>query len=254
VADVDWYMSGSAVLDSLRAAFDEAMTRPGTLQRFRALLPIVAECRKLQKKVARNLKAHQKDEAFLEIEKRYIAKHEMKLDALAQGLFRCYDNPGKARETLDQLCENYDTDYALEVVRLGIRRLAKPLGFDILGIKSDNRRLAEDYFENALLPSLEKLIPDHGDYLKLKRLDVEARYEAVLHEVEIGRQAVAAVEAGLKKYMRELEIAAAALSEDEVSQLSAGEAAERLQLLPEKMRKAILDAQLEALKEPREKA
>ncbi|WP_193182543.1 hypothetical protein [Nisaea sediminum] len=240
--------AGSAVLDKLRAAFDKAMAKPTMLQRYRALQSVVADCQKLHRKVTRSLKENQKDETYLELEKRYITKHEMKLDALAQGLFRCYESPGKARETLDQLCGNYDTNYALEVVRLGIRRLAKPLGFDVLGIKSESRRLAEEHFENTLLPSLEKLIPDHGDYIKLKRLDVEARYEKVLHEIEIGRQAVTAVESGLKKYKSELETAAKALSEEEVSQLSAEEASDRLLLLPAKMREAVLETKLEALK------
>lgn len=227
------------------------MALPTTLERYRALYSVFLDCEKLQKKVTRNLKEHQKDETYLEVEKRYITKHEMKLDALAQALFRVYESPGKARETLDHLCGDYDTSYALEVVRLGIRRLAKPLGFDILGIKSDSRRVAEEYFESTLLPLLEKLIPDHGDYIRLKRLDVDARYEKVLHEIEIGRQAVAAVEAGMKKYKKELETAAKALSEEEVEQLSAEEAAERIQLLPPKMRDAILKAQLEELKKPR---
>jgi hypothetical protein len=240
--------AGSPVLDNLRAAFDKAMALPTMLQRYRALQNVVTDCQKLHRKVTRSLKEHQKDETYLELEKRYITKHEMKLDALAQGLFRCYESPGKARETLDQLCGNYDTNYALEVVRLGIRRLAKPVGFDILGIKSESRRVAEEYFESTLLPSLEKLIPDHGDYIKLKRLDVEERYEKVLHEIEIGRQAVTAVEAGLKKYKSELETAAKAMSEEEVSQLNAEEASDRLLLLPAKMREAVLETKLEALK------
>lgn len=209
------------------------------------------DCEKLHKKVTKSLKEHQKDETYLEAEKRYITKHETKLDALAQGLFRCYESPGKARETLDRLCGDYNTNYALEVVRLGIRRLAKPLGFDVLGIKSDSRRVAEEYFESTLLPSLEKLIPDHGDYIKLKRLDVDERYAKVLHEIEIGRQAVAAVEAGRKKYRNELETAAKALSEEEVSQLNAEEASERLLLLPVKMREALLEAKLDSTKKPR---
>ncbi|WP_420405873.1 hypothetical protein [Nisaea sp.] len=240
--------AGSSVLDSLRAEFDKAMAQPTMLLRYRALQSVVTDCQKLHRKVTRSLKEHQKDETYLELEKRYITKHEMKLDALAQGFFRCYESPGKARETLDQLCGNYDTNYALEVVRLGIRRLAKPVGFDLFGIKSESRRVAEEYFESTLLPSLEKLIPDHGDYMKLKRLDVEARYETVLHEIEIGRQAVAAVEAGLKKYRSELETAAKSLGEEEVCELNAEEAAERIGLLPAKMREAILAAQLEASK------
>ncbi|UUX49188.1 hypothetical protein NUH88_17500 [Nisaea acidiphila] len=244
--------AGSTVLDSLRADFDKAMAQPTTLQRYRALQSVVAGCEKLHKKVTRNLKENQKDETYLEAEKRYITKHETKLDALAQGLFRCYESPGKARETLDRLCGDYDTNYALEVVRLGIRRLAKPVGLDILGIKSEGRRVAEEYFESTLLPSLEKLIPDHGDYIKLKRLDVDERYEKVLHEIEMGRQAVAAVEAGLKKYRKELETAAKALTEEEVGELSTEELAERLMILPPKMREAILDAKREAMKKPRD--
>lgn len=243
--------SGAAVLDSLRGKFDNAMAETTNLRKFRALLDVVSETQSLRSKVTRNLKEHQKNESYLELEKRFLTKHETKLDVLAQGLFHCYDSPGKARETLDRLCTDYDTQYALEVVRLGIRRLAKPLGFDILGIKSDTRKVAETFFETTLLPTLEKVIPDHGDYMKLKRLNVEERYDTVLHEIEMGRQAVTAVEAGLKKYKGEAETVAKMLADEEVAELNSEEAAERLMLLPAKMREAIYAAEREALQKPR---
>lgn len=239
--------NSSAALDALRAQFDQAISEPETVKRFRELMDVMEGARHLRSKVNKSLKEHQKSEAFLEVEKRFVTKHETKLDALAQGFFNCYATPGKARAALDQLCDNYDSQYVLDVVALGVWRLSKPLGFDLLGIKSESRRLAEAFFEQNLHPALEKTIPDHGDYLKLKRLNVEERYEKVLHEIEMCRKAAAAVETALKKIKDRFATEAKSMPEEDVEKLSAAEAVERLKVLPPKMQEAIFEAQKEAL-------
>ncbi|MEQ8335374.1 hypothetical protein [Nisaea sp.] len=239
--------TNSTVVEALRARFDQAMSEPDTVKRFRGLVNLVEDAQVLRAKVSKGLKEHQKSEALLEAEKRFVTKHETKLDSLAQGFFNCYASPGKARAALDQLCANYDSQYVLDVIRLGVWRLSKPLGFDLFGIKSDARRISEAFFENSLLPVLEKIIPDQGDYLKLKQLDVEERYEKILHEIEMSRMAMAAVEASLKKAQAQLETEAKAMPEDVVETLSTADAAERLKALPPKMREAIFEARREAL-------
>jgi len=237
----------STALESLRAEFDRVMSEPDAVTRFRNLVELVEEARHLQSKVDKTLKEEQKSESYLEVEKRFVTKHETKLDTLASGLFNCYATPGKAREALDLLCAKYDAQYVTDVVRLGVWRLSKPLGFDLFGIKSESRRLAESIFEKSLLPSLEQIIPDHGDYLKLKRLNVEERYEKILHEIEMCRKALAAVEVVRKKFQAQLEIDAKSMTEEDVSRLSTADAAERLKALPAKMREALFEAQREAL-------
>ncbi|MEO9901831.1 hypothetical protein [Nisaea sp.] len=239
----------SASIDALGSRFDQAMSEPDAINRFRDLLDVVEEARHLQSKVGKSLKEHQKSESFLETEKRFVTKHETKLDALAQGFFNCYAVPGKARTALDQLCDSYDTQYVLDVVGLGVWRLSKPLGFDLFGIKSEARQLAETFYEKNLHPALEKAIPDHGDYLKLKRLNVEERYEIVLHDIETCRKAAAAVEVALKKYRDRFATEAKSMPEEEVEKLSPAEAVERLKVLPAKMQEAIFEAQKEALAE-----
>ena len=239
--------NNSGALEALRADFDQVMSEPDAVKRFRNLVELVEDARHLQSKVGKTLKEEQKSESFLEAEKRFVTKHETKLDALASGFFNCYANPGKARESLDQLCAKYDSQYVIDVIRLGVWRLSKPLGFDLLGIKSENRRLAENTFEKSLLPALEKIIPDQGDYLKLKRLNVEERYEKIQHEIEMCRKALAAVDVVLKKFQAQLEIDAKSMPEEDVSRLSSADAAERLKALPAKMREAIFEAQREAL-------
>ncbi|WP_028465748.1 hypothetical protein [Nisaea denitrificans] len=239
--------NSSAALDALRAQFDQAMSEPDTVKRFRVLLDVTDGARHLRSKVDKSLKEHQKSETFLEVEKRFVTKHETKLDALAQGFFNCYATPGKARAALDQLCDNYDTQYVLDVVALGVWRLSKPLGFDLFGIKSEARQVAEAFYEKNLHPALEQAIPDHGDYLKLKRLNVEERYGKVLEDIEMCRKAAAAIEVVLKKYRDRFATEAKSMSEEDVEKLSPAEAVERVKALPLKMQEAIFEAQKEAL-------
>ncbi len=239
--------SSSKAIDKLRARFDQIMSESDAVKRFRELIELLEETGLQKSRVNKGLKESQKSEAFLEVEKRFVTKHETKLDGLAQGFFNCYASPGKAREALDDLCVKYDTNYVLDVVRLGVRRLSKPLGVDLLGIKSEARQMAEVSFEKKLLPDLEKIIPDHGDYMKLKRLNVEKRYEKVLLEIEMWRKASAAVESTLKKFEDKLDVEAKGMSEEDIERLSDSEAAERLRVLPAKMREAIFDAQREDL-------
>tara|TARA_E500000305_G_scaffold79981_1_gene65736 strand:- start:3296 stop:4054 length:759 start_codon:yes stop_codon:yes gene_type:complete len=241
--------NSSAAIDALRGLFDQAMSEPDAIKRFRILLDVVDEARHLQSKVNKNLKEHQKSETFLEVEKRFVTKHETKLDALAQGFFNCYATPGKARAALDQLCDSYDSQYVLDVVALGVWRLSKPLGFDLFGIKSEARQMAEAYYDKNLHPALEKAIPDHGDYLKLKRLNVEERHEKVLQDIEMCRVAAATVEVSLKKFRDQFATEAKSMSEADVEKLSPAEAVERVQALPPKMQEAIFEAQKEALAE-----
>ena len=154
--------------------------------------------------------------------------------------------PGKARAALDQLCDSYDAQYVFDVVSLGVKRLSRPLGMELFGIKSETRVMAEKFYEKNLLPALQKAIPDHGDYLKLKRLDVDERYSKVLEDIENCRKASVAIEADLKKYRDRFAVEAKAMTEKDVDRLSMPVALARFKILPPDMRKTAIEARQEA--------
>lgn len=230
----------SPSLESFESEFAVAASEADVVKRFRALFDLVYRIKKAHSRIGKKLKEFEKSERYLEIEKRFLTKHETRLDALGQALFQTYSNPAKARETLDQLSGSYDPRYVMDVVKLGPWRLGRLLGVNLLGLKSESRRIAEAYYDKSILPALEIIVPDHGDYIKLKKLDVEARYDAVLADLEAARKTLATVEAAMKKYANELEIAAKSMLPDDIARLTDEEVAERLMLLPAKMREAEL--------------
>ena len=237
----------SASLETLRAQFEEALLEQDSAKRLRLLLDLTEDATDLELQINESLKKHQKSESFLEVEKRFVTKHETKLDALAKGFFNCYVTPGKARAALDQLCDAYDTQYVLNAVALGVKRLSKPLGMELFGIKSEARMIAEAFYEKNLRPALEKVIPDHGDYLKLKRLDVEERFSKVLQDIESCRKASVAIEADLKKYRDRFAAEAKSISDEDVNRLPVPVAVARFKILPPNMRESAFEAHTETL-------
>ena len=128
-------------------------------------------------------------------------------------------------------------------VALGVKRLSKPLGVEMLGI--DEARIAEAFYEKNLRPALEKVIPDHGDYLKLKRLNVEERFSKVLQDRESYRKAsVGEVDlrnTGISSWRSEINIRRGC------NRLPVPVAVARFKILPRNMRESAFEAHTETL-------
>ena len=161
----------------------------------------------------------------------YFERHKFKVDAAFRAMRETYRNPSKALKDLELLCRQYPAQHVYELCQQGSHRLGSAKGWNVLGIKSIERADADENYNDHVLRALSQLLPDHGDYLRLRDEGIEASYEEVKESLDELRSSISAIEAHLPMWTQEMTNIAKKMGREEILQLNDNEREVRSHLM-----------------------
>jgi hypothetical protein len=224
-----------ANLADLHKAAVQAKDRVGTFRNYVALLN---RGYKATEKAAKAQRAMEREFAQVREDHNFVQRHAQKVEAALVAMRLCYSNPNKVMRGLEEMLGSYPVEYVYEVCRLGIWRLGKPIGWSLLWMQSAERVAAAEIYENSVLPALAQMLPDHLDYVTLRRNKIDDLFEEGQRKVSDQRKLVAGIEANMPKWTEEMKSAAHALKPADIAALSAEEAVVHSQLMGAPLKEA----------------
>lgn len=217
-----------ANLTDLHKAAVQAQDRVGTFRNYVALLN---RGYKATEKAGKTLRTLERELAKVREDHNFVQRHAHKVDAALVAMRTCYSNPNKVMRGLEEMLASYPVEYVYEVCRLGIWRLGKPIGWSLLWMQSPERVAAAAIYEQSVLPALAQMLPDHLDYVTLRRNKIDDLMEEAQRKVSDQRKVVAGIAANMPKWTEEMKSAAHALKPVDIALLSGEEMEVHTQLL-----------------------
>lgn len=218
---------------TLATLHGDAKTASDRLETFRAYVKLLNHAYKALEKAREEARGADRKLNELRVDHTFFLRHKAKVEVAFKALIDTYRNPTKAMRTVDELVASYPAQYVFEVCQLGSYRLGVPLGWNVLGVRSETRIEADQNYVDVAIPALAQMLPEHAGYLELRARDVEAQFEAALADANRKRSVQAAVETALKSWSDELTACATTLAADEVARLSKGEREVHRRLMPQ---------------------
>ncbi|MCR9176054.1 MAG: hypothetical protein NXI19_08645 [Alphaproteobacteria bacterium] len=209
----------------------KAVAASDRIDTLRAYVTLIDQSYKVLERVRRKVKTLDGEVRRLQDDHTFFRRHEAKVDALHQALRGCYAHPNKVLRTLEDMVAAYPTEYVFEVCRLGVWRLGTPSGWGFLWMTSPERQAAAATYEAEVLPAIGQVLPDHRDFVALRKSDIVEQFEQASKLASSQRQALAALEGAMPKWTEEMRGAAHALKQGEVDRLTQEEREVRRQLL-----------------------
>lgn len=206
------------------------------LSQFRAYVKLLDRGYKSLEKLGTALRKQERNYEKLKSDLAFFSRHRMKVDVLIRAMRETYSNSTKALRALEELAQHYPPHYVFEVCQLGSYRLGGVQGWAFLNIRSVARMDADTNYEQAVLPAIAQVLPDHRDYLELRAAGIEEQIGAELEKLNEMRRAKVEIEGSLPKWTEQMTALAAAMKPAETDRLNAQELAvyERL-VVPSKM-------------------
>ena len=209
----------------------KAVAASDRIDTFRAYTNLIAHGHKALDRVRRKVKTLDGETRRLTDDHTFFQRHEAKIEALHHALRQCYAHPNKVLRTLDDMVAAYPVEYVFEVCKLGVWRLGTPAGWSFLWMISPERQSAAAMYESEVLPMIGQVLPDHRDFMALRRSNIAEQFEQASKVAASQRQSLAAIEGAMPKWTEEMKGAAHALKQSEVDRLTQEEREVRRQLL-----------------------
>lgn len=217
-----------AALTDLHA---KAVAAGNRIETLRAYIVLIDRGHKATQKARAAAKAMDREVARLRDDHIFFKRHEAKVETLHQALRLCYGNPNKVLRTIDEMISAYPVEYVFEVCKLGVWRLGTPIGWAFLWMISPERQAAALTYETEVLPVIAQVLPDHVDFMALRRSDIVEQFEQANKAAATQRQTLGALEGALPKWTEELKSVAHSLKQDELDRLTVEEREVRRRLV-----------------------
>jgi len=211
--------------ENIEKLLKESQNGSDRVEQFRSYVKLLDRAYKAADKLGSELKKQERNYDKMKTDHAFFGRHRMKVDVLIKAMRDTYVNSTKALRTLEELAEHYDAQYVFEVCHLGSYRLGAVQGWSFLNVRSASRLEADANFENAVLPAIAKVLPDHRDYLRLRAAGIEDQLQAELDKLNEMRRALSEVQSGIPKWTEEMTALAVAMKQPEIARLNAQEQA-----------------------------
>lgn len=211
---------------------DGAKSAGDRIETFRAYVKLLNAAYKALEKASDEARLAERHVNVLRVDHVFFQRQKARVEVAFRALRETYRNPAKALRAIDDLSANYPAQYVYEVCQLGSYRLGTPHGWNMLGVRSSERIDADQFYLEAVIPALAKMLPDHAAYLELRASDIEGQFEDAVADSNLKRAVKAAIEAALPPWSEELQSCSLSLTAAEVGRLTNGEREVRNRLLP----------------------